>query len=59
MEWYDISVLLHFDVTTFVNNYFFALEKFLNCSKQNLKVRVYNGSTLVTWEKEIENQKQM
>ena len=39
--------------------FFFVLEKFQNYFNQNLKVRAYNGSNLVTCETQIESQKQI
>ena len=59
MSWYDIFDLLYYVVTTFVNIFFFCSSEILKLFKQNLKVRVYNGSTLVKWEKQIEIQKQI
>ena len=59
MLWYDISIAFHYDVTTFASIFFFVLQKFQNYFNQNLKVRAYNGSNLVTRETQIESQKQI
>ena len=51
-------VLLDCDVTTFVNTFFLFFRNF-KIAQRNFKVRAYNGSTLVTWEKQVESQKQI
>ena len=51
-------VLLDCDVTTFVNTFFLFFRNF-KIAQRNFKVRAYNDSTLVTWEKQVESQKQI
>ena len=44
-----IAFLFYFTMTSqpLLKHFFFVLQKFLNRSKQNLKVRAHNDSTLV------------
>ena len=56
MLWYNISVLLHYDVASFVN-FFLFFRNIKTIPSENLKIRAYHDSTLVTQEKQIESQK--
>ena len=50
MLWFNISVLLHYDVASFVN-FFLFFRNIKTIPSENLKIRAYNDSTLVTQEK--------